>query len=91
MSSSRRPEPSQRLLDLIFMALEHGVRSIQGTDGPLIPFLLSEDQTGKRSLARYMTGANPSEAREHALRAVTGLPADTCLFAVAADGQVTIG
>jgi hypothetical protein len=91
MSEAAQPEPSERLLDLIFVALEHGVRSVQAGDGPLIPFLLAEDEADKWSLSRFLTGANPNEARQQALEAVGRLPADCRRYAVAADGQVTLG
>jgi hypothetical protein len=91
MSAPAQPEPGERLLQLIFVALEHGVGSVKGSDGPLIPFLMAEDEAGQRSLSRFLTGSGPNEARQHALEAVGRLPAEPRRYAVAADGQVTIG
>ena len=81
-------KPSEQLLDLMFQALDHAVQSVANTNGPLIPFALIESAAGKRSLARFTTGRNPDEARQHARTHVVQ-SADCIKYAVAADGNIT--
>jgi hypothetical protein len=81
-------KPSEQLLDLMFQALDHAVRSIANSNGPLIPFALIESAAGERALARFTTGRSPDEARQHARAHVTQ-SADCVRYAVAADGNIT--
>jgi hypothetical protein len=81
-------KPSEQLLDLMFQALDHAVRSVVNSNGPLIPFALMESDAGERTLARFTTGQNPDEARQHARAHITQV-ADCVKYAVAADGSIT--
>ena len=81
-------KPGEQLLDLMFQALDHAVRSVANTNGPLVPFALMESATGERTLARFTTGRNPDEARLHARTHVTQAT-DCVKYAVAADGSIT--
>lgn len=80
--------PSEQLVDLAFFALDHGVKSVIGSDGPMTPFAIIEDVNGQRTLARFMTGQSPAEAHQHA-RAHVARAVDCVKYAVVADGWVT--
>ena len=81
-------EPTEELLDLIFLALDHAVKSVISSSGPLIPFAIVEAASGEQTLARFTTGRNPEEARRHA-RAHVAQAADCVKYAVAGDGTLT--
>ena len=81
-------KPNEPLLDLIFLALDHAVKSVVNSNGPLIPFAIMESAAGEHTLARFTTGRNPEEARQHA-RAHDAQAADCVKYAVAADGTIT--
>ena len=75
------------LTTLVMDALEHGIRSIEDEGGPLVPFLLSVDAAGQRSLNRFV--ADPYEdgvaaAQEFA----AGLGTEVTLVALAVDGYL---
>ena len=80
--------PSEPLLDLIFEALDHAVQSVANTNGPLIPFAILESAAGERTLARFTTGRNADEARQHAQSHVAQA-ADCAKYAIASDGTIT--
>jgi hypothetical protein len=77
-------------MDLVFLALDHGVGSVSDAAGEaLIPFLLTQDASGQRGLKRFMAdtleesvGMARSEAR--------GLHPTVQLAVLAYDGFVTI-
>ena len=76
----------EELLDLIFVALDHGVDSVSG-GGPLVPFALTEAPDG-RTLTRFHAGeleVGVAQAREHA----RDVPEAT-LIAIAYDGYLTV-
>jgi hypothetical protein len=54
-------EYSQELIDLAFAALDHGIDSVRGSGGPLIPFVMKE-RGSDRSVDRFA-----SELLEEAL------------------------
>jgi hypothetical protein len=81
-------KPTEELLDLIFLALDHATKSVINTNGPLIPFAIIESISGERILARFTTGRNPDEARQDA-RSHVGKAADCTKYAIAADGTIT--
>jgi len=82
------PELSEKLMQLVFMALDHGVDSVR-EGGPLIPFLMSSEGGGI-SMRRF-----GSELLEEAValgrRYAAQLPGTVQLAAFAYDGYVTIG
>jgi hypothetical protein len=82
------PQPSEYLLELIFTALEHGLDSIDDGAGPLVPFVLT-DQDGEVEIRRFVTERleeGVTEARRAAREAVSG-----GRIAVAAwDGFITL-
>jgi hypothetical protein len=102
---SAQPQPpapsqsqiSQRLADIAFFALDHGIYSIQDGEGPLVPFVISERADGKRKLDRYVSEAKRGESVGWVLEesvaqarlAVSRLPSDVTAYAIAHDGYVT--
>jgi hypothetical protein len=77
------------LLDLVFLALDHGIGSISDASGEtLIPFLISQDGSG-RQLKRFVADTfeeSVGMARADAAR----LPQQTELVALAFDGFITV-
>ena len=63
--------------------------SIQDGEGPLIPFVISEQLAGKRKLSRYMAD-RLEESVAQARLAVSQLPSEVTAYAIAYDGYVTI-
>jgi hypothetical protein len=41
-------EPSAELMDLVFAAPDHGIDSIKGGGGPLMPFAVTETAEGRK-------------------------------------------
>jgi hypothetical protein len=81
-------EIGQRLLDLVFFALDHGVKSIRESGDPLVPFVVLEDPDGKRTLQRFVTERLENSV-EQAL-AFAAKAAASSRAAVAYDGFVTL-
>ena len=77
------------LLDLAFLALDHGIGSISDAGGEtLIPFVIWQDDSG-RHLARFVEGTfedSVALVRAH----VAKLPAEAKLVALAFDGFITV-
>ena len=84
MSTSKQIEMSKKFADLVFLALDHGVESIRDGNGPLIPFVIFE-QDGKRELHRYAAERLEDCAR-HAREAIASLPSNVTAYAFAYDG-----
>jgi hypothetical protein len=80
--------PSQDIFDLAFLALNHAVKSVVRTNGPMVPFAILESANGERGLARFMTGRNPEETRQRS-RIHVAEDEDCVKYAIAADGSVT--
>ena len=74
-STPQQPQMSQRLADITFLALDHGIESIKDGADPLIPFVISEKADGKRKLDRYMAD-RLEESVAQARLAVSRLPSD---------------
>ena len=94
----QQTQMSQRLADITFIALDHGIYSIQDGEGPLIPFVISDQADGKRKLDRYMSVAKMGksegwvleESLAQARLAVSKLPLSVTTYAMAHDGYITI-
>ena len=84
-----QPQMSQRLADIAFLALDHGIYSIEDGEGPLIPFVISEKAEGKRKFDRYMAD-RLEESVAQARLAVSRLPSEVTAYAIAHDGYITI-
>ena len=78
---------SEKLADLVFFALDHGINSI-GEGGPLIPFIVYE-KDGKRSLHRYCADTLEESVKQARL-AASRLPMDVSACAIAYDGNVKL-
>lgn len=97
-SAPQQPQMSQRLADIAFFALDHGIYSIQDGEGPLVPFVISEQADSKRKLDRYVSvakvGASEVMVLEESLAkarlAVSQLPSDVTAYAIAHDGYITL-
>ena len=85
---SESSDPSKPLLDLIFLALEHGLSSVDGGAGPLTPLLIAE-RAGKRELQRFVD-EQLTDAVAHARRAGHKQATKGDLVAVAYDGFITV-
>lgn len=88
MPRANQPEMSQEFADLVFLALDHGVASVRDSGGPLIPFVMFE-QDGKRELHRFAT-ERLEEGRQRAREAIAAFPPDVTAYALAYDGFITI-
>jgi hypothetical protein len=80
-------EPSAELMDLVFVALDHGIDSIKDGGGPLIPFAVTESADG-RKLDRFVA-ETLEECQERARQHVWAAD-DAVRAAIAYDGFVTI-
>jgi hypothetical protein len=97
-SAAQQPQMSQRLADIAFLALNHGIYSIQDGEDPLIPFVISEQAEGKRKLSRYVSEATVGDSKGWVLEeslaqarlAVSQLPSSVTAYAIAHDGYITI-
>jgi hypothetical protein len=85
----RELEPGERLLELINLALDHGIDSVRASGGPLTPFLMTQGR-GKPALRRFVTGSL-ERSREMAQEAAGQLPKRTTLYAMASDGYLSTG
>src|SRR3954447_2310197 len=88
MSSSSQIEMSEKFADLVFLALDQGVESVRDGDGPLIPFVIFE-QDGKRELHRY-AAEKLEDCERQARAAVAALPKGVTAYALAYDGFITV-
>ena len=79
-------QPSEKLMGLIFVALDHGVDSVRG-GGPLVPFLMTEGR--EKKLHRFVT-ERLEEGLAKAQEAASSLDATTSSYAIAYDGYVTL-
>lgn len=89
MSQSSDIQMSEKLADLVFLALDHGVDSVRAGGGPLIPFVVVE-LDGKRELHRFAT-ERLEEGQQRAREAVAALPPTATAYALAYDGYLTVG
>jgi hypothetical protein len=81
-------DASEQLLELAFLALDHGAESLEDTKGPLSPFILVENTEGERELRRFV-GSTLDEAQQQARARLREL-ADGDRVALAYDGYVNI-
>jgi len=79
-------EPSVSLMELIFLALEHGLDSVRG-GGPLAPFLVTDGR--ERNLERFVT-ERLEDGLARAQEFASSLDAATTAYAIAYDGYVTV-
>ncbi len=84
MSDAR---PSEQLVDLAMLGLEHGVRSVS-EGGPLIPFTFEEGPKGRmgRRFVAETLEESAAAAHDHA----AGLRGKADRVAIALDGYITV-
>lgn len=80
-------EPNPKLMDVIFLALDHGVDSVRASDGPLTPFAVTEGS--KRELTRF-AAEQLEEAVARARAFVAQASLETSFYAIAHDGYITV-
>jgi len=88
MSENQRP--TEELLALIWPAMDHGISSIKDIGGPLIPFIMFEQNDRTREVHRYMVGRTPWDSVLEARKSIAALPSTAVSFALVYDGSVTI-
>lgn len=89
MSESNDIQMSEKLADLVFLALDHGIDSVRASGEPLTPFVMVE-QNGQRELHRFAT-ERLEEGQQRAREAVAALPPTATAYALAYDGYLIIG
>lgn len=86
---SDKHEPSERLLDLIFAALNVGIDTVRATNGGMHPFLLTPGDD-KPAMMRFF-----AESMEESIRAAQEaagrVPPETPAYAIAFDGYLRDG
>ena len=88
MPDSDEIEMSEKFVDLVFLALDHGVDSVRESGGPLIPFVVYEED-GEIKLQRFVTD-RLEEGPEQARQAIAASPASISAYALAYDGFITV-
>ncbi len=88
MPESNDIQMSQKFADLVFLALDHGVDSVRASGGPLIPFVVFE-QDGKRELHRF-AAERLEEGQKRAREAIAAFPASVNAYAMAYDGYIAV-
>lgn len=87
-SQATQSDSSVELNDLLFKALDHAVDSVT-TGEDLIPFILTEDSQGARSIQRFQT--DRLEWSVQKAKAAAGTLKDTVVrYALAYDAYVTV-
>jgi len=78
-----------KLNDIMFKALDHAVFSIEDNNETLIPFSLTEDVSGKRTLTRFV--ADRIEVGvEEGKKKIEALKEEIHRYALAYDGYLTL-
>lgn len=80
------PEISEKLIELVFTALDHGIELVRAAGSPMTPFAIIVEGEN-RTLHRFAAQDGVSKAKEF----IATLPPETTLYAIAADAFVTIG
>jgi hypothetical protein len=82
-------DPETLLNDVMFMALDHGISSIADGTGPLIPFVITENKSGERTLKRFVS-ERVEEGVDTAKSHVDQLRGGIVRYAIAWDGYATV-
>jgi len=88
MSETTKLEMSKQFSDLVFFALDHGIRSVEDGAGPLIPFVVFEGGS-ERKLQRFVA-QQLEQSLAQARAAVEKFSLDVQAYAIAHDGFVTV-
>jgi len=81
-------EPNPKLMDVVFLALDHGIESVKSSGGPLIPFVITEGP--ERKLDRFVL-EELEEAVSKAREFVDNAAPEVTFYAIAHDGYLTFG
>jgi hypothetical protein len=87
---SEPPSDEIKLNDLMFKALDHAVFSIEDNGETLIPFSITEDAAGQRTLTRYLADRIELGVEE-GKRKIEAAKETVERYAFAYDGFLTIG
>jgi hypothetical protein len=87
---SELPSDEIKLNDLMFKALDHAVFSIEDNGETLIPFSLTEDAAGQRTLTRYVADRIELGVEE-GKKKIEAAKETVERYAFAYDGFLTIG
>lgn len=79
-------EPTENLMELVFLALDHGIDSVR-SGSPLIPFFMTEGD--EKKLQRF-AAERLEEGVAKAQEAASSLDAATQAYAIAHDGYITV-
>ena len=82
-------DSSPEFSDFFFLAIDHGFESIQDGSGPLIPFTLTLDREGKRSLTRFAAD-RLEKGVELAKKSIDDQRQHLKMYAIAWDGYITV-
>jgi hypothetical protein len=80
-------EPNPKLMDVIFLAIDHGIESVRSGGGPLIPFVVTEGP--KRELNRFAL-ERLEEGVAKARDFVEKAGSEITFYAIAHDGFLTV-
>lgn len=80
--------PSNAFSDFFFLAIDHGFGSIEKGGGPLVPFTIVVETSGKKQLNRFVT----ERLEDGVKKAKASITASQSLsmYAIAWDGLVTL-
>lgn len=84
------PTISEKLIELVFSAIEHGIESVRTAGSPITPFaMISEGEN--QSLHRFAAEGGIKKAKKYFAAHIAALPPEAIRYAIAADAVVTIG
>ena len=80
-------EPNPKLMDVILLALDHGIECVKSSGGPLIPFVISEGTERKMDV---FVLEQLEEAVVKAREFVDNAAPEVTFYAIAHDGYLTL-
>jgi len=80
---------SERLMEMIFFALDHGVGSVQA-GGPLVPFVVTHDESAELPVLQRFLSETLETSLVEARRHCATVAADIKYCVLAYDGFVTV-
>jgi hypothetical protein len=80
-------EPNPKLMDVIFLALDHGIEAVKSSGGPLIPFVVTE--WSERKLDVFVL-ERLEEALAKAREFVDKANPEITFYAIAHDGYLKV-
>jgi hypothetical protein len=80
--------PSREFSEFFFLAIDHGFGSIEGGGGPLVPFTMVVEASGRKQLTRFVTD-RLEDGVEKAKSSITSSQS-LSMYAIAWDGFITL-